>query len=909
MKKIISFSLVLTLIAISILSAFSVSAEKSEIGTSYRKDFVYTDGTHFMLNGKPFYYAGTNNYYINFKHKADVDNLMQDAKDMGLKVIRTWGFLDVGTWTGETNQMNGYPIFTDNMEGSGEKEGVYYQYFDASLNKPVVNEGANGLAYLDYAIYSASQHGIKLLVTFVNNWEQFGGMAQYCKWAELAGIEITDDHDDFYTNETIKSWYKNYVSTLLNRVNVYSGIKYKDDPAIFAWELANEPRCESDAYCKNNIVYNWAKEMSEYVKSIDPDHLVAVGDEGFTNYGYSDFEEGDHKYVYYGSAGMDFNKLISIPTIDFGTPHIYCDQWGLTDEQARFWFAHHYDICTKHNKPVILEEFNWKERTGRVEILRGWFDILEGKDKNYPDVHYAGTNYWMLASVMEAEGKLYQDYDGYTIYFRNDTDGTPNPTADSLAVVLEHAKYMNSLCLNNSLSADEFIFDKQNPADISFDMLFDLGELTSIKADGKALTKNTDYTVSGDKVTLKKSMLNSLDDGYVTFTLGATSGNSAKIIGKVYDSEIAPATVNPEKAQYYKNSIYSQDIKATLTSNGRTFRAVYNGTDRLTLGEEYTLSGNIVTISKDYLQTLTEGKYSIRYDFDRGIDPTTEVEVKTFKEVYECESDFDFGSIEGWEHTEIQFDDATCVRMRSNKFGAINIEFPADGEYNFTMRATGKYEPLVNTLFIDSKEAGVFNIQVNEAALTDTTITVEVTKGIHEIKVQFADDYDSLNDYMKITAKSVGEVNPEKTEDTDTDTNMETDIDTSSESEENTDVATDTETDVNTEVDTEKDTDANTDIGTDNTDIGTDNTDSETESDAVTDTDIGTDIDTNIETVLGDVNNDGFVDILDVVMVRAHIVGTKPIADSEMEVRADVNSDDIVDIIDVVIMRNKIVNG
>ena len=247
--------------------------------------------------------------------------------------------------------------------------------------------------------------------------------------------------------------------------------------------------------------------------------------------------------------------------------------------------------------------------------------------------------------------------------------------------------------------------------------------------------------------------------------------------------------------------------------------------------------------------------------------------------------------------------------MRSNKFGVINIEFPADGEYNFTMRATGKYEPLVNTLFIDSEEAGVFNIQVNEAALTDTTITVEVTKGIHEIKVQFADDYDSLNDYMKITAKSVGEVNPEKTEDTDTDTNMETDIDTSSESEENTDVATDTETDVNTEVDTEKDTDANTDIGTDNTDIGTDNTDSETESDAVTDTDIGTDIDTNIETVLGDVNNDGFVDILDVVMVRAHIVGTKPIADSEMEVRADVNSDDIVDIIDVVIMRNKIVNG
>lgn len=265
MKRVISLFVATMLCAVSMLSTLTVSAKSGDTSTSYRKDFVYTDRTQFMLNGKPFYYAGTNNYYINFKHKADVDNLMQDAQNMGLKVIRTWGFLDVGTWTGNKST-NGYYVFNDNTEGSGEKEGVYYQYYDAQLGHPVVNEGADGLRYLDYAIYSASQHGIKLLVTFVNNWREFGGMPQYCTWASQAGESIVDGHDEFYTNETIKSWYKNYVSTLLNRTNYYSGIKYKDDPSVFAWELANEPRCESDGGCKNDVVYNWAKEMSEYVK-------------------------------------------------------------------------------------------------------------------------------------------------------------------------------------------------------------------------------------------------------------------------------------------------------------------------------------------------------------------------------------------------------------------------------------------------------------------------------------------------------------------------------------------------------------------------------------------------------------------------------------------------------------------
>jgi hypothetical protein len=56
-----------------------------------------TPGGVFLSQGKPFCFSGSNNYYLSYKDKAMVDDVFAQAKAMGLKVLRTWAFIDRGS--------------------------------------------------------------------------------------------------------------------------------------------------------------------------------------------------------------------------------------------------------------------------------------------------------------------------------------------------------------------------------------------------------------------------------------------------------------------------------------------------------------------------------------------------------------------------------------------------------------------------------------------------------------------------------------------------------------------------------------------------------------------------------------------------------------------------------------------
>ena len=600
----------MTLTALPV-SVFLISTD-AEAGVP--NGFAYTQGTRFMLDGSPFYYAGTNRYYLTFKSQEAVDSVFKDAEAMGLKVIRVWGNLDVGVKTGTTDS-EGKPVFTNNNDGPGEKDGIYFQYFDKDLGKPVINEGKDGLQKLDYALYQAEKHGIKLLITFTNYWDAFGGMGQYVKWAEELGITGLKK-DDFYTNETLKGWYKDYVNGLLNHTNQYTGRKLKDEPSVFAWELANEPRCNTDAQCKDNILYNWAKEMSEYVKSVDPNHMVALGDEGFYNkpYGYYN-EYTTSNYAFYGAEGVDFEKLMTIDTLDFGTPHLYLDQWGMkhtgTGQDDLLWFKIHGETCAELGKPVILEEFGLTNRTIRDSEYEQWFEVLEGNV--YETVEYAGTNYWMIASYID--GALYPDYDQYTVYGPEGTD-----TESTRQLIIKHAANMTAKNSVNTIASDKLSFDRADTTDLTVTAAMKEGVISGITLDGNALTEGKDFTINNNSVTIKASYLKTLELKNHVFTLNCTAGSSPKFTVNVTDVSIPAPTLDKYIATVDKNLRHYKQVNVGYDKKTSEFRGITVNGKYLTAGADYTDNGGLVTFSDSFIKSLGEGNVTLVFDFYEGAD-------------------------------------------------------------------------------------------------------------------------------------------------------------------------------------------------------------------------------------------------------------------------------------------------
>lgn len=600
----------MTLTALPV-SVFLISTD-AEAGVP--NGFAYTQGTRFMLDGSPFYYAGTNCYYLTFKSQEAVDSVFKDAEAMGLKVIRVWGNLDVGVKTGTTDS-EGKPVFTNNNDGPGEKDGIYFQYFDKDLGKPVINEGKDGLQKLDYALYQAEKHGIKLLITFTNYWDAFGGMGQYVKWAQELGISGLKK-DDFYTNETLKGWYKDYVNGLLNHTNPYTGRKLKDEPSVFAWELANEPRCNTDAQCKDNILYNWAKEMSEYVKSVDPNHMVALGDEGFYNkpYGYYN-EYTTSNYAFYGAEGVDFEKLMTIDTLDFGTPHLYLDQWGMkhtgTGQDDLLWFKIHGETCAELGKPVILEEFGLTNRTIRDSEYEQWFEVLEGNV--YETVEYAGTNYWMIASYID--GALYPDYDQYTVYGPEGTD-----TESTRQLIIKHAANMTAKNSVNTIVSDKLSFDRADTTDLTVTAAMKEGVISGITLDGNALTEGKDFTINNNSVTIKASYLKTLELKSHVFTLNCTAGSSPKFTVNVTDVSIPAPTLDKYIATVDKNLRHYKQVNVGYDKKTSEFRGITVNGKYLTAGADYTDNGGLVTFSDSFIKSLGEGNVTLVFDFYEGAD-------------------------------------------------------------------------------------------------------------------------------------------------------------------------------------------------------------------------------------------------------------------------------------------------
>lgn len=366
--------------------------------TAAGPNFVGRSGTNFVLNGQPFYVAGTNNHYLGWGSQYEVDRVLEDAKAMNFNVVRTIMHSVIGDPTGATKPTIWNWQSTADTSNMG-MNGVYLLYWDNATNQMAWNDGPNGLQRWDYVIYKAGQEGVKLNIALLDFWQWAGGIQQMTAWYN-PGYNATNNnqlrYNFFFSDPRTKQNYKDWVEHVLNRVNPLTGIAYKDDPTIFAWDLMNEPEVNSVT-----LAQSWISEMSAHIKSIDSNHLVASGTEGF----------------YGGQAGSDPDTELAIPTIDFGTWHTYPVYHGITPAQVIDRINQHCQTAANVGKPVLFQEFAYSfNNSNQASVYQSWVDAV------YNNPNCAGWLFWRLVSNMD--GGAYPPDNGEGFDIKNDGSAT-----------------------------------------------------------------------------------------------------------------------------------------------------------------------------------------------------------------------------------------------------------------------------------------------------------------------------------------------------------------------------------------------------------------------------------------------------------------------------------------------------
>jgi len=119
----------------------------------------------------------------------------------------------------------------------------------------------NGEAFvtLDHLMALANRHGIRVIVDFTAGaGDYLGGVGTYAAHRGKKRAE-------FFTDPQCREDYKATVRHVVERRNTVTGIPYREDRAVFAWQFGNEIQEAPEV---------WVSEMAAYVKGLDPNHLV-----------------------------------------------------------------------------------------------------------------------------------------------------------------------------------------------------------------------------------------------------------------------------------------------------------------------------------------------------------------------------------------------------------------------------------------------------------------------------------------------------------------------------------------------------------------------------------------------------------------------------------------------------------
>ncbi|MCX6898562.1 MAG: cellulase family glycosylhydrolase [Verrucomicrobia bacterium] len=154
------------------------------------------------------------------------------------------------------DQMNGRVVRTWNLPMCDPK--AQPQPWHYVLGPGKFNEEA--FKVVDNLFALANKYGVRVMLDLTaESGDYLGGIGTYAAWRGKKRAE-------FYTDPQLKEDYKATVRHVLTRTNTITGVAYRDDKAVLAWQFGNEMHTAPDA---------WLSEMAAFIKSFDKNHLVA----------------------------------------------------------------------------------------------------------------------------------------------------------------------------------------------------------------------------------------------------------------------------------------------------------------------------------------------------------------------------------------------------------------------------------------------------------------------------------------------------------------------------------------------------------------------------------------------------------------------------------------------------------
>ena len=365
--------------------------------------FVRVEDGQFVRNGQPYTYIGTNFWYgpilASDGEGGDLDRLVRE-----LDTLKALGIDNLRVLVG------------------GDGPGGVYSRVDPTLQKAPGVYNDTLLTGLDRFLVEIGKRDMQAVLFLNNSWEWSGGYGQYLEWAtgEPALIPLIDGYwpfmqqmAQFSTNEKAQELFFNHLKAIVGRTNSLTGKPYCEDPAIFSWQIGNEPRCFSDDPAVRKGFVDWLSEAARLIRELDPHHLISTGSEGCWGC------ENDMELL---------EAVTAIPEIDYMTIHIWPYNWSwahaeslledLPDACAKTddYIRLHVDLAKEYGQPLVAEEFGFPrdgfspERTAPTTGRDTYYRHIFGKVGH----ELAGANFWGWSGFARPRHTEWQRGDDYT---------------------------------------------------------------------------------------------------------------------------------------------------------------------------------------------------------------------------------------------------------------------------------------------------------------------------------------------------------------------------------------------------------------------------------------------------------------------------------------------------------------